>query len=132
VGGAIGYGMPCSIGAALACPDRPVINFQADGSAMYTVQSLWTMARERLNITTLVCNNGGYNIVRIELDRAGVKHPGPAARAVTDFTDPAVDWVKMAGGLGVPGVTVTTVDDLAREFGRAVTESGPHLIEVLL
>lgn len=132
VGGAIGYGMPCSIGAALACPDRPVINFQADGSGMYTVQSLWTMARERLNITTLVCNNRGYNIVRIELERAGVKHPGPAARAVTDFTDPPIDWVKMAGGLGVPGVTVTTVEDLVREFGRAATESGPHLIEVLL
>ncbi len=130
VGGAIGYGMPCSIGAAIACPDRPVINFQADGSGMYTVQSLWTMAREGLNITTLLCNNRGYNIVRIELERAGVSNPGPAARAVTDFEDPAIDWVKVAAGLGVPGTAVATAEDLAREFRRAVGEPGPHLIEV--
>ena len=131
-GGAIGYGMPCAVGAALAAPDRPVINVQADGSAMYTVQALWTMAREGLNVTTLLCNNGGYRIIAMELERAGLTDLGEAGRALVDIDGPPLDWVNLSRGLGV---TATRVDDtrtLAREMKRAMKEPGPHLIEMMI
>ena len=131
-GGAIGYGMPCATGAALACPDRPVITFQADGSALYTVQALWTQAREGLNVTTLICSNGSYNIVRIELERAGIASRGPNAEALTDLGHPRIGWVKIAEGLGVPAVSVATSEGLALELVRALAEPGPHLIEMIL
>ena len=131
-GGAIGYGMPCAVGAALGCPDRPVINFQADGSALYTVQALWTQAREGLNVTTLICSNRSYNIVRVEFERAGLASPGPSAQTLTDLGHPSIDWVKVAGGFGVPGVSVDTSELLARELGRALEEPGPYLIEMIL
>lgn len=131
-GGAIGYGMPCATGAALACPDRPVITFQADGSALYTVQALWTQAREGLNVTTLICSNGSYNIVRVELERAGIAFRGPNAESLTDLGHPRINWVKIAEGFGVPAVSVATAEDLARELVRALAEPGPHLIEMML
>ena len=87
-GGAIGQGMPSATGAAVACPDRPVINLQADGSAMYTVQSLWTQAREGMNVTTLICSNRSYNIINVELQRAGVTNPGPRVLSFTDLGNP--------------------------------------------
>jgi acetolactate synthase I/II/III large subunit len=122
--------MPCAAGAALACPDRPVINLQADGSAAYTVQALWTQAREGLNVTTLLCSNRSYQIVKVELERAGVTTPGHYAQSLTDLGHPTIDWVKIAQGFGVPGVSVDTAEDLAREIRRALEESGPHLIEM--
>ncbi len=131
-GGAIGYGIPAATGAALACPDRPVIDFQADGSALYTVQALWTQAREGLDVTTLICSNRSYNIVRVEFERAGLFSPGPGARSLTDLGRPSIDWVKIAGGFGVPGTAVDTAEDLARELRRALVEPGPHLIEMVL
>ncbi len=131
-GGAIGYGMPCATGAALACPDRPVITFQADGSALYTVQALWTQAREGLNVTTLICSNGSYNIVRMELERAGIASRGPNAETLTDLGHPRIGWVKIAEGFGVPAVSVTTAEGLALELVRALAEPGPHLIEMIL
>jgi acetolactate synthase-1/2/3 large subunit len=131
-GGSVGQGMPCATGVAIACPDRPVINLQADGSAMYTVQALWTQAREGLNITTLICSNRSYRILQIELTRAGITSYGPNTRALTELTQPAIDWVKIAQGFGVPGVTVSTAEDLAQELGKALAEPGPHLIEMLL
>lgn len=131
-GGAIGQGMPCSVGAAIACPDRPVINFQADGSAMYTVQSLWTQAREGLDVTTLVCANRTYGILRVELARGGFLPMGDATRALTDLAGPPLDWVRLSKGLGVPAVSVASAEELARELGRALREPGPHLIEMLL
>ena len=91
-GGAIGQGIPCAAGAAVACPDRPVINLQADGSAMYTVQGLWTQAREQLNVTTLLCSNRRYKILQGEIARAGITEPGPTTRALTDLADPAIGW----------------------------------------
>ena len=129
VGGALGYGMPCAIGAALASPGRPVINYQADGSAMYTVQALWTQARENLNITTLIASNHKYNILQVEADRAEVKL-GPKARSLTDITDPEIGWVKLAEGLGVQAVAVETTESLAFEINRSLEEGGPHLIEM--
>jgi len=131
-GGSIGYGMPCAAGAALACPERPVINLQADGSAAYTVQALWTQAREGLNVTTLLCSNRTYNIVRVELERAGVAVPGPCSRSLTDLGNPNIDWVEIAKGFGVPGVSVDKAEDLARETRRALEEPGPHLIEMII
>jgi len=131
-GGAIGYGMPCAVGAALAAPARPVINIQADGSAMYTVQALWTMAREGLDVTTLLCNNGGYRIIGMELERAGLVELGVAARALVDIDGPPIDWVHLSRGLGVEATRVDDTRELAREMKRAMKEPGPHLIEMMV
>ena len=131
-GGSIGQGMPCATGAAIACPDRTVINLQADGSALYTVQALWTQAREALNVTTLICSNRSYRILQMELSRSGIATDGPNTRTLTELTDPPIDWVRIAQGFGVPGVAVGTAEDLARELSKAVTEPGPHLIEMVL
>jgi len=131
-GGALGQGIPCATGAAIACPERPVINLEGDGSAMYTVQALWTQAREGLNVTTLICSNRSYRILQVELRHAGVTSYGPNTQALTELTKPPIDWVKIAQGFGVPGVTVSTAEDLARELSNAFTEPGPHLIEMLL
>ena len=131
-GGALGQGIPCATGAAIACPDRPVIDLQGDGSAMYTIQALWTQAREGLNITTLICSNRSYRILEIELKRAGITSDGLNTRAMTDLKNPPVEWAKIAQGFGVPGVTVSTAEDLGRELKKALAEPGPHLIEMLL
>lgn len=130
-GGAIGCGPPCATGAAIACPDRPVINLQADGSAMYTLQALWTQARERLNVTTVICNNGGYRVLGVEMRRAGVREMTPVLRSLIDLSDPSIDFVKLAAALGVPGVRVDQADRLAAEVERAAAESGPFLIEAV-
>ena len=131
-GGAIGLGLPCAVGAAIACPDRPVITLQADGSAMYTVQSLWTMAREGLNIKTIICNNSGYRIVDLEMIRAGVRGIGARARSLVDLNAPEIDWVSLAKGLGVPAARVTTADQLAGVLRRQIDQPGPYLIDAVL
>jgi acetolactate synthase I/II/III large subunit len=131
-GGSIGYGIPCATGAAIASPDRPVINVEADGSALYTIQGLWTQAHEGSNVTTLICSNRSYRILQMELHRAGITSWRSNTRALTELAHPAIGWVEMARGLGVPGVTVASAEDLARELRKALTEPGPHLIEMLL
>ncbi len=131
-GGAIGQGMPCAVGAAVACPDRPIINLQADGSAMYTVQTLWMQARESLNIITLICSNRKYNILNIELLRTGEKKPGPNTQALMDLGNPELDWIQIGKGMGVPGVRVDSAEQLARELSIALKEPGPNLIEMVL
>ena len=131
-GGAIGQGIPCATGAALACPDRPVINLQADGSAMFSVQGLWTQAREGLNITTLICSNRSYEILRLEMKRDSHLPMGESSRALTSLEDPSLEWTRISSGMGVPGVSVSTVEDLTREFKKAMEEPGPHLIEMIL
>lgn len=131
-GGSIGYGMPCAVGAAFACPERPVINLQADGSAMYTLQALWTEARLGLNIITLICSNRSYNILKVELIRAGVKSTGPEASSLVELDHPEINWVKLAEGMGVPAVSVDTAEALASEFRKALSEPGPHLISMIL
>lgn len=132
MGGSIGWGMPCATGAAIACPDRPVINIQADGSGMYTVQALWTQARESLNITTLICRNNRYNILQTEYVRGGYAGPEIRASSLMGLANPSIDWVSLSKGMGVPAVSVDTCDDLAREFKKAVEEAGPHVIELKL
>ena len=131
-GGAIGLGPPCATGAAIACPDRAVINLQADGSAMYTLQALWTQAREQLNVTTIICSNRAYRILGIEMARAGVRTIGPQAERLIQLNQPAIDWVHLANGMGVPGARAETAEDLARELERALTAAGPHVIEAVM
>ncbi len=131
-GGAIGQGLPTATGAAIACPDRRVIALQADGSGMYTVQALWTQARENLNVTTIVCANRAYRILQIEAARAGNTEPGRQARSLTELHPPEIRWTELARGLGVPGVRVETADDLVKHLERALSEPGPSLIEAML
>lgn len=131
-GGALGQGMPCAVGAAVACPDRPVINIEADGSAMYTIQALWTEARESLNVTTLVCSNRRYEILRVEMERSGDTPLGPSALSLTDIGRPPIDWTKIAAGAGAPATSVNTAEELAVELKNALSEPGPHLIEMIL
>jgi acetolactate synthase I/II/III large subunit len=131
-GGAIGQGLPCATGAAVACPDRRVIAYQADGSAMYTLQALWTQGRESLNVTTVLCNNRSYRILQIELARAGIAEPGRKARSLTSLANPDLDWTALANGMGVPAVRVETAEDLTRELERSFATPGPSLIEMIL
>ncbi|HSJ96399.1 MAG TPA: acetolactate synthase large subunit [Myxococcota bacterium] len=131
-GGAIGQGLPCAAGAAVACPQRKVIALQADGSGLYTLQALWTMAREALDVVVVVCANRSYRILQIELARAGIAEPGPSARALTDLGHPELDWTALARGHGVPAARVADADAFAKELARALADPGPHLIEALL
>jgi acetolactate synthase-1/2/3 large subunit len=131
-GGSIGQGLPCATGAAIACPDRPVIAFQADGSALYTAQALWTQAREGLDVTTVICANREYRILRVELGRADISHPGPQAESVTSLRNPEIDWVELSRGLGVPAARAENADTLVSKLRRALAEPGPHLIEAIL
>ena len=131
-GGAIGQGLPCAIGAAIACPGRRVIAFQADGSGLYTLQALWTMAREALDVTVVICANRVYRILQVELARAGIAEPGPAARGLTQLGPPVLDWVAAARAFGVPGTSVASADALADALRRSFAEPGPQLIEAVL
>lgn len=130
-GGAIGQGLPVAIGAAVACPDRPVLALQADGSAMYTIQSLWTMVREDLDVTVLALNNGSYAILELELARVGAT-AGPQAKRLLDLSDPGLNLSTLARGMGMPATTVTTADALVVELRKAFASSGPHLIEAIV
>jgi acetolactate synthase-1/2/3 large subunit len=131
-GGAIGQGLPVAAGAAIAAPDRPVVGLQADGSAMYTIQALWTQARENLDVTTVLLNNRAYAILRSELENVGTRTSGSRADRLLNLSEPDLDFVRISEGLGVPATRATTGEELAREFGRAVAEPGPHLIEAVL
>jgi acetolactate synthase-1/2/3 large subunit len=131
-GGAIGQGLPVAVGAAVACPDRKVIALQADGSAMYTLQALWTMARERLDIVVVILANRRYKILEIETRRTGAGEIGPKANDMMDLTRPDLDWVKLAEGQGVPAGRAATGDEFIRLFRDAVKQPGPRLIEAVL
>ena len=132
-GGAIGYGIPAAVGAAVAAPDRPVLSLESDGSAMYTISGLWTQARENLNITTVIYNNGAYDILRLELQRVGVGSvPGPKAQQLLDLSRPTMNFVKIAEGMGVPARRATTAEEFADALRAAFTEPGPHLIDAVV
>ena len=131
-GGAIGQGLPAAVGAAVAAPDRKVIALQADGSGMYTMQSLWTMARESLDVTVVVCANRAYRILQMELHRTGHDDAGPQARSLTELTGPEPDWVSLAAGFGVEGMRAATLDELRVGLERGLATDGPYLVEVLL
>jgi acetolactate synthase-1/2/3 large subunit len=131
-GGAIGQGLPVAIGAAIAAPQRPVIALQADGSAMYTISALWTMAREQLDITVVILNNRAYAILQLELNRVGASAGGPKAQSLLDLSNPGIDFVAIAEGFGVPAKRATTADELASHFSAAIAEPGPHLIDAVV
>ena len=116
----------------MACPDRKVIAFQADGSGQYTVQSLFTMARESLDVVVLICSNRSYRILQVELARAGVAEPGPQARGLTSLESPELDWVSIARGYGVPATRVETAGALVSALQTGLGEPGPQLVEMVL
>ncbi len=130
-GGSIGQGLPVAVGAALACPSRKVVALEADGSAMYSLQALWTMARERLDITVVILANRRYRILDIEMSRTGSGTVGPRAEEMIDLTNPVPDFVALARGFGVDAVLATTADEFIREFRAAMHQRGPKLIEAV-
>jgi len=131
-GGSIGQGLPVGVGAAIACPDRKVICLQADGSAMYTLQALWTMARENLDVTTVILNNSSYAILNIELARVGVSNPGPKALSMLDLSNPTINWVALSEGQGVPAVRADTTEDFRKALKAALAHKGPRLVEAII
>jgi acetolactate synthase-1/2/3 large subunit len=130
-GGAIGQGMPVATGAAVACPDRKVLNLEADGSAMYTLQSLWTQAREHLDVTTVIFDNRAYAILNLELSRVGARTDGNAADQF-DLSRPPINFVALAQGMGVDAVRAETVDELVRALEHGLAQPGPYLIDAIL
>ena len=131
-GGAIGQGLPVAVGAAIACPDRPVIALEADGSAMYTIQSLWTMAREQLDVTVVIFNNRAYDILNTEFARIGVQDAGPRAKAQLELGNPDLDFVELGTGLGIASRRADTAEQLTGALDQALSDPGPHLIEAVI
>jgi len=131
-GGAIGQGLPLSLGAALACPDRKVIALQADGSAMYTVQALWSMARENTDVTVVIMNNRSYAILNIELARVGAGQPTVKTLSMLDLSQPNINWVEISQGMGVPATRATSAEDFHQQFSEAMANRGPRLIEAMV
>jgi len=133
-GGSIGQGMPVATGAAIAAPDRPVLSLEADGSALYTLQALWTQAREKLDVTTVLINNAAYAILRMELARTAASQGklGERAARMLDLSGPTPDFTQLSEGLGVPASRVTTAEELDKALRSAYAEPGPHLIEAIV
>jgi acetolactate synthase-1/2/3 large subunit len=131
-GGAIGQGLPNAVGAAIACPDRPVIALAGDGSAMYTIQALWTMARERLNVTSVIFNNASYAILNVELQRVGASGDGEKARSQLDLSQPGIDFVQLGLSMGVHAVRAQTAEEFCMALENALRSPGPHLIEAVV
>lgn len=131
-GGAIGQGLPAAVGAAIACPQRPVFALIGDGTSMYTIQALWTMAREQLNVTTIIFNNATYSVLNIEIERVGAVEAGPKAKSQLDISNPVIDFARLAQGMGVHGVRVDNAEDLAKAMEYALAHPGPHLIEAVV
>ena len=131
-GGAIGQGLPNAVGAAIACPTRPVLALVGDGSAMYTIQALWTMAREGLNVTAIVFNNASYSVLNVELERVGAEPAGPKAKAQLDLHSPVLNFAQLAQGMGVHAVRATTAEDFLKALAHALAHPGPHLIEAMV
>ncbi|MHB8490392.1 MAG: acetolactate synthase large subunit [Candidatus Dormibacteria bacterium] len=131
-GGSIGQCLPVAVGAAIACPDRPVLALEADGSALYTLQALWTMAREELDVTTIIFSNRRYAILRMELARVGASASGRRALEMLDLSPPDIDFVALAHGFGVPATRPENADTFVADLQRAFAEPGPHLIEAVI
>lgn len=132
MGGSIGFGLPLAVGAAIAAPGRRVIALEGDGSAMYTPQALWTLAREGLDVTVLVFANRAYQILRGEFANVGAGAPGPCADAMLRIDQPTLDWQALSRAMGVPASRAETVAELATALRWALASSGPSLVEVVL
>ncbi len=133
-GGSIGWGLPAAVGAAVACPDRKVVCLEGDGSAMYTIQSLWTMARENLDVCVVLFNNRKYSILELEFSRTGARGgtPGPKAASVLDIGSPEMDFTAMARGMGVEATRATTAEEFNEQFSAAMARKGPCLIDCMV
>jgi acetolactate synthase-1/2/3 large subunit len=132
-GGGIGFGLPAATGAAVACPDRRVLALQGDGGGMYTLQALWTQARERLDVTNIILVNRRYQILQTEFLRATKDTPmGPTAESLTDLHRPEIDWCALSLGMGIPAARPTSAEALTKALQRSFKEPGPSLIEVVL
>ena len=131
-GAAIGQGLPNAIGAAIACPDRPVIALIGDGTAMYTIQALWTMAREGLNVTVIIFNNASYSVLNVELERVGAERPGPKALSQLDLHGPVLHFARLAQGMGVHAVRTDEAEGFCKALEYALAHPGPHLIEAMI
>ncbi|MHB1710363.1 MAG: acetolactate synthase large subunit [Acidimicrobiales bacterium] len=131
-GGAIGQGLPVALGAAVACPDRRVVALESDGSAMYTLQAWWTMAREGLDVTTVVLNNRSYAVLKMELDRVGAGAPGPRAEDMLDLARPDLDFVSLATGMGLHAVRADTAEGFTEGLAAALATPGPSVVEAII
>lgn len=131
-GGAIGQGLPVAIGASIAGKNRPVIALVGDGTAMYTIQALWTIMAEQLDVTTIIFNNRSYAILNIELERVGAESVGPKAKSQLDLSQPEIDFVSIAKGMGMPAEKATTAKELNKALKKAFSEPGPHLIDAVV
>ncbi len=131
-GGAIGQGLPNAVGAAIACPDRPVIALIGDGTAMYTIQALWSMAREHLHVVSVVFNNASYSVLNVELERVGAEEAGPKAKSQLDLKGPVLNFAQLAQGMGVHAVRARTAEDFCQALEHALAHPGPHVIEALV
>jgi len=131
-GGSIGQGLPLAVGAALAAPDRKVVCPHGDGGAAYTMQALWTMARENLDVTTVIYANRSYAILNYELHRVGVAAVGENARSMLDLHNPEMNWMQIASGLGVEASRATTAEEFAAQYESAMKHRGPRLIEAMI
>jgi acetolactate synthase-1/2/3 large subunit len=131
-GGAIGQGLPNAVGAAVACPDRPVLALIGDGTAMYTIQALWSMARENLHVVSIIFNNASYSVLNVELERVGAGSGGDKARAQLDLHGPRLNFAQLAQGMGVHAVRTNSAEDFTKALEYALATPGPHLIEALV
>lgn len=131
-GGSIGYSLPVALGAALACPDRRVLCVTGDGSAFYTVQTLWSMARAKVDVTKVILANRSYRILANESARIGAGAPSQTTIPLMSLTDPAPDWVALAQGHGVGAERVATAGELAAALARSLSTPGPRLIEAVM
>ena len=131
-GGAIGDGLPMALGAAIAAPDRQTVCLQADGSGMYSLQALWSMAREKTNVIIVILANRTYETLYGELQKVGVNTAGPNAKSMLDLGNPIINWVSLANGMGVPGEQCADTKHFNTVFAHAKTQSGPYLIEAVL
>jgi acetolactate synthase-1/2/3 large subunit len=132
MGGSIGFGTPVAVGAAVACPNRKVIAMVGDGSAMYTFQSLWTMARESLDVCVMIFSNRAYKILYSQLADVGAANPGPRAIDMLTLDRPSIDFTGMARSLGVPGAQVENLEQLTKQLDYAMAQRGPYLIDVVM
>ncbi|HMB60048.1 MAG TPA: thiamine pyrophosphate-dependent enzyme, partial [Xanthomonadales bacterium] len=131
-GGAIGQGLPLSLGAAIACPERKVVALQADGSALYTLQALWSMAREQCDVTVVLLNNRSYAILNVELARVGAGQPTAKTHSMLSLAGPDMNWVEISQGLGVPATRAESAEAFHAQFEEAMNTRGPRLIEAMV
>jgi acetolactate synthase-1/2/3 large subunit len=131
-GGSIGQGLPLATGAAIGAPDRPIICLHGDGGAMYTIQALWTQAREGLNVTNIIFSNKAYAILQVELERVGALETGDRATSMLSLDNPEIDWVSLSNSLGVPAKRTLSVEEFHKAFSDGISSEGPSLIEIVI